>query len=84
MRKASGVADTIQLVEANVNDIPEWRLYVNQEIKSRYSTQKMMTENDIAILMNLIQRLQKEADELKAEIEILKKQIEKYESDTRI
>jgi peptidoglycan hydrolase CwlO-like protein len=78
------VADTIQLVEANVNDIPEWRLYVNQEIKSRYSTQKMMTENDIAILMNLIQRLQKEADELKAEIEILKKQIEKYESDTRI
>lgn len=44
----------------------------------------MMTENDIAILMNLIQRLQKEADELKAEIETLKKQIEKYESDTRI
>ena len=43
-----------------------------------------MTENDIAILMNLIQRLQKEADELKAEIEILKKQIEKYESNIRI
>ena len=84
MRKASGVADTIQLVEANVNGTPEWRLYVNQEIKSKYSTQKMMTENDIAILMNLIQRLQKEADELKAEIETLKKQIEKYESDTRI
>lgn len=84
MRKASGVADTIQLVEANVNDITEWRLYVNQEIKSRYSTQKIMTENDIAILMNLIQRLQKEADELKAEIEILKKQIEKYESNIRI
>jgi peptidoglycan hydrolase CwlO-like protein len=78
------VADTIQLVEANVNGTPEWRLYVNQEIKSKYSTQKMMTENDIAILMNLIQRLQKEADELKAEIETLKKQIEKYESDTRI
>jgi peptidoglycan hydrolase CwlO-like protein len=78
------VADTIQLVEANVNDITEWRLYVNQEIKSRYSTQKIMTENDIAILMNLIQRLQKEADELKAEIEILKKQIEKYESNIRI
>jgi predicted nucleic acid-binding Zn-ribbon protein len=43
-----------------------------------------MTPNDIATLMNLLHKLQKEAEELKAEIERLKTQIEKYESNTRI
>lgn len=76
--------EKIQIVEANVNDIPEWRLYINQKIKSTYSTHKIMTPSDIAMLMNLIQRLQKETDDLKAEIEKLKEQIEKYESNTRI
>jgi uncharacterized protein YlxW (UPF0749 family) len=78
------MADTIQLVEANVNDIAEWRLYINQRIEHTYSTNKIMTPSDIAMLMNLIQRLQKETDDLKAEIQKLKEQIEKYESDTRI
>jgi len=32
--------------------------------------------------MNLLHKLQREADELKAEIERLKKQLEKYESNT--
>jgi peptidoglycan hydrolase CwlO-like protein len=41
-----------------------------------------MTPNDIQTLMNLLHKLQKEADELKAEIERLKEKLEKYESDT--
>ena len=41
-----------------------------------------MTPSDIQQLMNLLQRLQKEADELKAEIELLKEKLAKYESDT--
>lgn len=41
-----------------------------------------MTPNDISVLMNLLHKLQREADELKAEIERLKKQLEKYESNT--
>jgi cell division protein FtsB len=32
--------------------------------------------------MNLLHKLQRETDELKAEIERLKKQLEKYESNT--
>jgi peptidoglycan hydrolase CwlO-like protein len=41
-----------------------------------------MTPSDIQQLMNLLQRLQKEADELKVEIKLLKEKLEKYESDT--
>lgn len=41
-----------------------------------------MTPNDIQQLMNLLHRMQKEADELRAEIELLKQKLEKYESDT--
>lgn len=40
-----------------------------------------MTPNDIQQLMNLLHKLQKEADELRAEIERLKEKLEKYESD---
>jgi len=40
-----------------------------------------MTPSDIQALMNLIQRLQKEADELKAVIEQLKEKLAQYESD---
>ena len=44
-----------------------------------YSTTDM-TPNDIQTLMNLLHKLQKEADELKAEIERLKKELERHES----
>lgn len=50
-------------------------------LQKTYSN-KDMTPNDIQTLMNLLHRLQKEADELKAEIERLKKELEKYESNT--
>jgi len=40
-----------------------------------------MTPNDIQTLMNLLHRLQKEADELKAEVERLKEKLAQYESD---
>lgn len=40
-----------------------------------------MTPNDIQQLMNLLHKLQREADELRAEIERLKEKLEKYESD---
>lgn len=43
-----------------------------------------MTPNDVSVLMNLLHKLQKEADELKAEVERLKKELAKYEGDTRI
>lgn len=40
-----------------------------------------MTPNDIQQLMNLLHKLQREADELRAEIERLREKLEKYESD---
>ena len=43
-----------------------------------------MSPNDVQTLMNLLQRLQKEADELKVEVERLKKELEKYESNSWI
>ena len=55
----------------------------SMSLQRTYSN-KDMTPNDIQTLMTLLQRLQKEADELKAEVERLKEKLEKYESNTWI
>ena len=48
----------------------------------RTYSNKDMTPNDIQTLMTLLQRLQREADELKAEVERLKEKLKEYESNT--
>ena len=63
----------------NLSTIAQYQILMS--LQRTYSN-KDMTPNDIQTLMNLLHRLQKEADELKAEIERLKEKLKEYESNT--
>ena len=63
----------------NLSTIAQYQILMS--LQKTYSN-KDMTPNDIQTLMNLLHRLQKEADELKAEIERLKEKLKEYESNT--
>ena len=41
-----------------------------------------MSPNDVQTLMTLLRKLQREADELKVEIELLKEKLKQYESNS--
>jgi hypothetical protein len=36
----TGMKNEIRIVEANVNDIPQWRIYINQELKRMFPTKE--------------------------------------------
>jgi hypothetical protein len=36
----SGNKNEIRIVEANVNGIPQWRIYINQELKRMFPTKE--------------------------------------------
>jgi len=50
----SGMKNEILIVEANVNGIPQWRIYINQELKRMFST-KEQAEGYVNLLNKTVQ-----------------------------